>query len=872
MSAFQGVQLAANLGQQNFNQQLALDKRLDSRSDEMWDRYAFEKQLVAKQAEQLFYPTIEKMFSQSMEASPAGEFLSTISGESKVRVAEAVKNAEMDAQKRIQQRMIDEAIKSGPMMSIGGTTDPNQQAGDTPPPKTGEQGSPYAGPPEPSEGSPPPTAPRASDVKIPQGATPQQAQAIRNVANRGANAPASQRFGYNIPGVDLYPNPMGDGMIARFAKTGKTTIYSSEDLKAIQNAIKAENAALIADGFSSASKSASKQLASDMIVGENLNSIMGATARKKALEAGVIDQRTAEFMEQYGILPTEDEWQDLIKNHITLDGLVDKVRDRNREERTSAINSQIKANGVEIKALQELLKPGSGSGGAGGAYDMGGEGGVIVDGPEQQGRRNLQQDELDFLKKRQNKLHTQSRSLYNHNIHGADPSLGRYATGNNKQIDMQAMNDLMALTASRITGSTNPEDAMRLLPLQITDSEQFVNEFMPALTIEAKAAGWYVDNQNPLDMAWWGKNYITHVDESVRIESVRKKIAEQDAKALEGMAVERDLTAADSDYVSSFRESMGGKPEVTQEQKQDQSSYLAKVVAEQGIPELDESTSMTQGQITDFAKMMGTSDQYAKEYLRRYKEQYGLDTAAMQKYHANLTSGIEQPSDYEGEPTQQSGEISAPVPTTEVSETDRSPLAMDAMEGSPKDSEWASNLVREVNESWAPGVEKRFEEYMAGLPGLKEADVRNLIEPTMSKLESWVNDFVSKTRNPELELKPQKAKDYDTMMGVIDSVVDLLPLSEEERFNKLVDVISDRKTQEALDSRMEEAAKLEELLRFMSDYEQHNDKWERLKNLSEGQFGRGGVSGDSELGQKILDKQKMALQWLETGQNPYKNK
>ena len=253
----------------------------------------------------------------------------------------------------------------------------------------------------------------------------------------------------------------------------------------------------------------------------------------------------------------------------------------------------------------------------------------------------------------------------------------------------------------------------------------------------------------------------------------------------------------------------------------------------------------------------------------------------MQRYHANLTSGVERPGDYEGEPLQQRDKPFEFMPTeaTAESKKTRPASAMDVMEGmgpryeeEPNESAWASDLVREVNESWAPGLEKRFDEYAAGLPGLKEADVRELIEPTMSKLESWVNDFVRKTQDPKLELKPQAAKDYDTMMGVIDSVVDLLPMSEEKRFEKLVDVISDRKTQEALDSRMEEAAKLEELLRFMSNYSQHNDKWDRLKNLREGQFGRGGVSGDSELGQNILDKQKMALQWLETGQNPYKNK
>ena len=563
MSAFQGVQTAANLGQQNFRQQLALDQRLDNRNDEMWDRYAFEKRIVADQAKQLFYPTIEKMFGQAMEAGPIGEFLSTISGESKVRVAEAVKNAEMSAQERIQRRMIDKAMESGPMMSIAGSTTPEQQvqpemATGPVAPKTGEMGSPYAGPPEPAtEKTPPATAPRSSDVRIPKSATPQQRDAILSVANRSANAAASQRLSYNIPGIDLYPNQLGEGVVARVRSTGKTMIFSDADLRAMQNAVKAENAAIIADSFSTASRNVSKQVVSDAILGENLTQITGRNKRNAALEAGVIDQQTADYMKKYGIIPTEDEWKDLINNHIKIDALIDTVRNRNRNEKSRAIDSQIEENGVLIQALERQLygNRSSGGSGAGSSWDIGGEI-EPIGGAQQQLRQDSQLNELNNLKMRQRRLHTQKRALYNHNIHGTNSNLGSYATASNKQIDMASMNDLMSLTASRLTGY-DPEAAMRLLPYHITDSEQFMNEFVPALAIEARAAGWHLDENDPADSLWWAKQYITHVDESVRIEDVREKLAERDAVARKNQEALQDLTVADKAYVEGFRSSMG---------------------------------------------------------------------------------------------------------------------------------------------------------------------------------------------------------------------------------------------------------------------------------------------------------------------------
>tara|TARA_Y100001951_G_scaffold101756_1_gene107182 strand:- start:152 stop:799 length:648 start_codon:yes stop_codon:yes gene_type:complete len=212
----------------------------------------------------------------------------------------------------------------------------------------------------------------------------------------------------------------------------------------------------------------------------------------------------------------------------------------------------------------------------------------------------------------------------------------------------------MRLAASKLTGETDPSTAMRVLPSVITDSNQFLTEFIPALVTEARSAGWHIDEQNPLDAAWWAQNYITHIDDSVKIEAVRKQLAKDDAAAQASLAVEPDLTTADSDYVSGFRESMKGtKDKPASETVEGESSYLSDYINQQGIPDLDESTSLTQGQISDFAMMLGVSEEYARQYLARYREQYGLDTAGMQRYHANLTSGVDRRGRMKAEPVQQ---------------------------------------------------------------------------------------------------------------------------------------------------------------------------------------------------------------------------
>ena len=643
MSAFQGVRLAANLGQQNLSQQMQLDAHLGRRSDEMWSRYFQEKSLVARQAEQIFYPTMEKLFSQAVEAGPVGEFLSKLVGESRVRVGESVRNAEMDAQKRIQQRMIDEAVQGSPMMTIGGTTGVAPEVGDKSEPGIGEPGSPHAGPPAPKSGSgdlPPSTAPAASNVRIPEGATPQQAQAIQSVANRASSpAPANQRFQYDIPGVELYANPYGDGVVARF-KNGKTTMFSHDDIDAIRGAIKAENAAIIADGIAAASSNAFRQQESDNVFEENFNYIMGSKAIDQALEAGVITPDQAALMVRHGIVPTADDWKDLAQNHITYEGMIDTVRDRVRTHTESVIDQNIKDNSAQIKRLEsQLSSESSGEGGAlSGEYKVGAAPSPSA-GAAETNRKSRVQDQLNYLRAQSRKLAVRRRSLYNHNIHGDNPSLGGYANDGNLQVDVSSMNDLMMLTATRLTGSTNPEDAMRLLPHVVADTDQFLNTFMPALQEEARSNGWSVDGEDAPDALWWAKNYITHVGRSVDIENVRRDLIERDESHRQTLAHEPDLTVADDEYVSGFRRSMdpSSAPAPAQESPagpspEDQQAPVA----------IDPEVGLTQDQISAFATHLGWSTSQARDYLRIFKGRERLTDEDMQRYVSNIVGDVQE--------------------------------------------------------------------------------------------------------------------------------------------------------------------------------------------------------------------------------------
>lgn len=862
MSMFQNVQAAAALGQQNQVAQSRLQSRIDNRNDEMYRRYAESQRQVNQTAREIFNPTLAKMFDQMMEGSATGEFLATAVGKKRVSVAEAVKMAEMDAQDNIQKRML-QGAKSAPFMTIGGQTGPTDQG--QPPAEGGE-----------ASDVPPATAKSPSNVRIPEGTTPQQAAAIQGVASRTA----PQRFGYSFPQLKLSQNPYG-GLIAENAQTGERFVFSEEALGAMGSAIEAENEAIRADATMTFAKNVRTQSNSNTRFENYTNQIMGDLALREAIDQGLVSREETAIFFELDVRPTQKELKMLTDGRITRDQLIRKLSEEKYQARRKQNDNNISFLSNEI-AFHDKQILGFMRGSSGGDSDYGGsdpaalqmsEGGMpsVVDNEALTKARN----ERNNLAMQRSYYAQANSAMFNHNLHGMSNNLLQGIESGS--VDRNALLGIMKIAATDVSAISDPERAMRLLPGEVKNTEEFITKMMPAIMRAGESLGWNMD----AGVADAFRNvYITDVDDRVNKELVRKRQAEEDDR----IALQRDLTVAGPDYLSQFRQQPAGQETAappgtvsggisTASAMDDKSLTQDEVDAYvAGIPELAALDPDTQAEFLAVQR-----DQLGEEAFRDYirgneDSDLGASSQQMRDDASRAAFDFDKANADAKERMKNSVRDNSQKAEDGVNRTNE--VKNDATYGTMADFEFslddAAQKASEVKES-----------ANAGSP----YDAEPVFVAIKDKINNFLDDMISGAKQQQemagrgYETMPESAKFYNNVLDVVSNITDLLPKSPEEQFESLVEVITDRRTQEALDSKMQEATELEDLLRYISEnnirgsqkryfrreVESMRESIERMGNASSGY-------GYYQKAVEDLEKAEMALRWIETGQNPYSSK
>lgn len=881
MSMFQNVQAAAALGQQNAAQQAAMQKWIDGRNDEMYRRYAEKQRQLNQTSREIFNPTFEKMFSQMMEGSAVGEFLATAAGKKRVKVAEAIKMAEMDAQDSIQARML-KGAKSAPFMTIGGQTGPTDQgntpagteapAGSEVPAKSGEAGD-----------TPPATAKSPSNVRIPKSATPAQAAAIQGVASRSA----PERFGYSFPQLKISQNPYG-GLIAENAQTGERFVFSEEALGAMGNAIEAENEALRADATMTFARNMRTQSNSDTRFENYTNQIMGDIALRAAIDQGLISREEAAIFFELGVRPTQKELKMLTDGVITRDQLIIKLseekyqaRRKLNDDEMSFLNSQISYLDKQILSLMRGSSGGdSDYGGSDPAALRMGEGGMpsVVD-----------HEALSKLRNERNNLamqrsyHAQVNSaMFNHNLHGMSNNLLQGIESGS--VDRNALLGIMKIAATDVSAISDPERAMRLLPGEVKNTEEFITKMMPAIMRAGASLGWNMDAGVAKAFT---DLYITDVNDRVNQELVRKKQAEEDDR----IALQRDLTVADQDYVSQFRQQPAGQEtdappgtvsggistaqamvddSLTQEEED---AFVART------PELAALDPETRSEFLAVQRSQLGEEAY-RDYIRG-NEDSDFGAADLDKQEEAYRGMFDFDAARERDARQR---MSKPDADADVEITKD---LLDRTETKPIKSPYQ---VEPLLASLRRRFEPIFKNMIADAKRKQDQsgisyEVEPILVSVKNKLDGLLDNMITNAKQQEemanrgYEVMPATTKFYNDVAEVVSDITDFLPKPAEQQFESLVEIITDEKTQAALDANMEEAGKLEDLLRYISENNVRGSE-ERyfrreVENLRESIERMGSASSNYSYYQKAvadLEKAEMALRWIETGQNPYSSK
>ena len=878
MSMFQNVQAAAALGQQNQVAQSRLQSQIDSRNDEMYRRYAESQRQVNQTAREIFNPTLAKMFDQMMEGSSVGEFLATAVGKKRVSVAEAVKMAEMDAQDNIQKRML-EGAKSAPFMTIGGQTGPTDQG--QPPAEGGE-----------ASDVPPATAKSPSNVRIPEGATPQQAAAIQGVASRTA----PQRFGYSFPQLKLSQNPYG-GLIAENAQTGERFVFSEAALGAMGGAIEAENEAIRADATMTFAKNIKTQSDSNGRFKDAANLIMGDIALEQAHKEGLVSDEHYKMFLALGVRPTQKELEQLRKGLISRDQLMKQLSEekyqahrKRNDANMSFLNDQIS---VLDKQIIALMRGSSGGGNGLGGLDAGiqmNEIGTqpVIDHAALTAARN---ERNNFAMQRN--YHAQANSaMFNHNLHGVSNNL----TGEEIKkgtVDRNTLLGIMKIAATEVSAIADPERAMRLLPGAVKNNEEFITKMMPALMNAAQSLGWQMDSSAANEFATL---YIEDVDNRVRLEGLQADLAKHD----ERMAGQPDRTIGDADYIDQFR------PQPPQEAAAPLGSVSGGISTASAMDDKSLTQDEVDAYVAGIPELAALDPDTQAEFLAVQRDQLG-EEAFRDYIRGNEDSDLGASSQQMRDDASRAAFDFDKANADAKERMKNSVRERDAGQGMSKPDADADVVITDdlldrtepikspyEVEPFAVALRRKFEPIIRNLidDANRKQDQSGLsyeVEPffvsVRNKLDGLLENMVTNAKQQEemagrgYETMPATTKFYNDVANVVSNITDFLPKTSEQQFESLVEIITDRNTQSALDANMEEAGKLEDLLRYISENNVRGSEKQyfrrEVENLRESIERMGNSSsgyGYYQKAVKDLEKAEMALRWIETGQNPYSSK
>ena len=878
MSMFQNVQAAAALGQQNQVAQSRLQSHIDNRNDEMYRRYAESQRQVNQKAREIFNPTLEKMFGQMMEGSSVGEFLATAVGKKRVSVAEAVKMAEMDAQDNIQKRML-EGAKSAPFMTIGGQTGPTDQG--QPPAEGGE-----------ASNSPPATAKSPSNVRIPEGTTPQQAAAIQGVASRTA----PQRFGYSFPQLKLSQNPYG-GLIAENAQTGERFVFSEEALGAMGSAIEAENEAIRADATMTFAKNIKTQSDSNGRFKDAANLIMGDIALEQARKEGLVSDEHYKMFLALGVRPTQKELEQLRKGLITRDQLMKQLSEEKYQARRKQNDNNISFLSNEI-AFHDKQILGFMRGSSGGDSDYGGsdpaalqmsEGGMpsVVDNEALTKARN----ERNNLAMQRSYYAQANSAMFNHNLHGMSNNLLQGIESGS--VDRNALLGIMKIAATDVSAISDPERAMRLLPGEVKNSEEFITKMMPAIMRAGESLGWKMDADT---VGAFVDLYITDVNDRVSAEAVRERQAKEDNR----IAAQPDLTVAGRDYVDQFR------PQPSPEAAAPPGSVSGGISTASAMDDKSLTQDEMDAYVAGIPELAALDQDTQAEFLAVQRDQLG-EEAFRDYIRGNEDSDLGASSQQMRDDASRAAFDFDKANADAKERMKNSVRERDAGQGMSKPDADADVVITDdlldrtepikspyEVEPFAVALRRKFEPIIRNLiaDANRKQDQSGLsyeVEPffvsVQNKLDGLLENMVTNAKQQEemagrgYETMPATTKFYNDVANVVSNITDFLPKTSEQQFESLVEIITDRNTQSALDANMEEAGKLEDLLRYISENNVRGSEKQyfrrEVENLRESIERMGNSSsgyGYYQKAVKDLEKAEMALRWIETGQNPYSSK